>query len=154
MVNGLVSFPPKILPDKDFPFYRFFGVLVFAGAGGCENPFYTFYFRNKGIGMGQRFRCYRSTFDANGSGQTAPGTFSWKLWKTKNAFATGPDLPYLMPRCFIGLTSVVTLFLFMFAVLAALYPQALGFAQDNLIWDLSGMLGEAMGTFAGYLLSS
>ena len=80
MASGVISFPPKIqlslsedadgngvldpgedtngngeVDPGDFPFYRFFGALVFAGAGGFGNLFYAFYLRDKGIGMGKRF---------------------------------------------------------------------------------------------------
>ena len=46
---------------------------------------------------------------------------------------------------------MVTLFLFMFAALVALYPQGYGFGDSDLIWSLSDILGVAMGDWGRYL---
>ena len=53
MARGLVNFG-HIELTEDFPFSRFFGAVVFAGAGGAGNLWYAFYLRDKNIGMGAR----------------------------------------------------------------------------------------------------
>ena len=53
MGRGLINFG-HIELDDEFPFSRFFGAIVFAGAGGAGNLWYAFYLRDKGIGMGAR----------------------------------------------------------------------------------------------------
>ena len=39
---------------RSSPPLRFFGAMVFAGAGGFGNLYYAYYLRDKGIGMGGR----------------------------------------------------------------------------------------------------
>ena len=50
--RGLVNFG-EITLDDDFDFMRFFGALVFVGAGGFGQLYYAYYLRDKGIGMGK-----------------------------------------------------------------------------------------------------
>ena len=53
MAKGIANFG-HIRLDDEFTFMRFFGAVVFAGAGGVGNLFYAYYLRDKGIGMGKR----------------------------------------------------------------------------------------------------
>ena len=151
MASGVVSVPPVIELAEDFPFLRFFGALVFAGAGGFGNLFYAYYLRDKGIGMGKRFPMLAVDIRgkqerANETGYCFPDTPENKK-RFRDWFGFVKYDTWLV----FGLTSVVTLFLFMFAALVALYPQEQGFARDNLIWSLSDILGRAMGGFGSYL---
>ena len=151
ILSGVVSFPPHIDSADDFPFYRFFGALVFAGAGGFGNLFYAYYLRDKGIGMGKRFPMLQ--VDVRGKQE--------RVDETGYIFPDTPENNQRFREWFgfvkfdtwvvFGIVSLVTLFLFMFASLVALYPQQQGFGQSELIFDLAGMLGEAMGTFGIYL---
>ena len=115
---------PKIQLADDFPFYKFFGALVFAGAGGFGNLYYAYYLRDKGIGMGKRFPMLE--VDIRGKQERAD--------ETGYCFSDTPENQKRFRDWFgfvkydtwvlFGLTSIVTLFLFMFAALVALYPQA------------------------------
>jgi len=149
LATGVVN--PTITLAGDFEFYRFFGAMVFAGAGGFGNLFYAYYLRDKGIGMGSRFPML--SVDIRG--------------KTERADETGysfPDTPENQQRFrawfgfvkydtweVFGCVSLVTLFLFMFASLVALHPQPEGFGQGDVIWDLSRILGTTMGNYGRYL---
>ena len=151
LAAGVLSFPPRIVTADDFSFLRFFGALVFAGAGGFGNLFYAYYLRDKGIGMGKQFPML--TVDIRG--------------KEERASETGyifPDTPDNQRRfrdwfrfvnfdtfVFFALLGVVTLFLFIFAALVSLYPQPAGFEEGQLVWSLSGILGKAMGIWGRYL---
>ncbi len=141
----------KKLDRGDFPFYRFFGALVFAGVGGFGNLYYAYYLRDKGIGMGKRFPML--AVDIRGKQERANET-GYRFNDTpenQKRFREWFNFVKFDTWVIFGLTSVVTLFLFMFAALVALYPQEQGFAQNNVIFDLSGILGKAMGTFGTYL---
>ena len=151
LATGIVTFPPQIVLEEDFPFLRFFGALVFAGAGGFGLLFSGYYLRDKGIGMGQRFPMLEVEIRgkqerANETGYLFPETSEnikrFRAWFSYVVYDT---------TLFFGVTSVVTLLLFMFAALVTLYPQELGFGDSDLIWSLSGILGEAMGTWGQYL---
>ena len=151
MASGVVTIPPVIKLADDFPFLRFFGALVFAGAGGFGNLFYAYYLRDKGIGMGKRFPMLEVDIRgkrerANETGYSFPDTP-----ENRKRFRDWFGFIKYDTWIVFGLTSLVTLFLFMFAALVALHPQAEGFGRDNLIWSLSDMLGAAMGSFGSYL---
>ena len=50
LARGAVNFPYK---PPEMPAYELFASIVFAGAGGTANLFYSFYVRDKGWGMGR-----------------------------------------------------------------------------------------------------
>ena len=151
LAAGVFSFPPQIVTDDDFPLLRFFGALVFAGAGGFGNLFYAYYLRDKGIGMGKKFPML--TVDmrgkeerANETGYVFPDTADnqrrfrdWFRFVNYDTFV------------FFALLGLITLFLFVFAALVSLHPKEQGFEQGQLVWSLSGMLGQAMGLWGRYL---
>ncbi len=150
MASGMASMPPRIVLAADFPFLRFFGALVFAGAGGFGNLYYAYYLRDKGIGMGKRFPMLEVDIRGKKERSDETGYFFPDTPENKKRFRDWFRYVKYDTWVIFGLTSVVTLFLFMFASLAALYPQEEGFGQGNkLIFSLSGMLGheDAMGSF-------
>ena len=58
--------------DPDLSVKAFFIALVFAGAGGTANLFYTFYLRDKNIGMGARLPGMQNPL--RGRSETVPAT--------------------------------------------------------------------------------
>ena len=72
MARGLVNFG-HIELDDEFPFSRFFGAVVFAGAGGAGNLWYAFYLRDKGIGMGARMPTLRNPLRGGADTETPTG---------------------------------------------------------------------------------
>jgi len=149
--SGIFTFPPIIHLDNDFDFLRFFGALVFAGNGGFGILFYSYYLRDKGIGMGQRFPMLEVDMKGKEIQEDETGYLyednplnaqRFRAWKRY----LNQDIIWLF-----GATTVVTLFLFMFASFVVLYPQPLGFGDSDLIWKLSSILGSVMGTWGRYL---
>jgi Mn2+/Fe2+ NRAMP family transporter len=151
LASGIVSFPPKIQLADDFPFLRFFGALVFAGCGGFGNLFYAYYLRDKGIGMGKRFPMLAVDIRGKQERSNETGYLFPDTPENKQRFRDWLSYITWDTTLFFGLTSVITLCLFLFAALVALYPQEQGFADKDLVWSLSGILGSAMGIWGRYL---
>lgn len=151
LATGIAGFPPQIVLDTDFEFLRFFGALVFAGNGGFGVLFYSYYLRDKGIGMGRRFpmlaidirgkkeRANETGYVYEDTPENARRFRAWKNYVNQDIF------------WFFGLTTAVTLLLFMFASFVVLHPQPLGFGDSDLIWTLSSILGSVLGTWGRYL---
>ena len=151
LAGGIASFPPVIVLESDFDFLRFFGAFVFAGNGGFGILFYSYYLRDKGIGMGQRFPMLE--IDIRGKKERANETGYLYEDTPENARRFRAWKKYVNQDIFwlFGLTTVVTLLLFMFASFVVLHPQPLGFGDSDLIWTLSTILGSVMGTWGRYL---
>lgn len=123
----------------------FFIALVFAGAGGTANLFYTFYLRDKRIGMGARVpellnplrgrveKIPSTGFRFPDSGENVSRFRAWFDYVKKDQMLF-----------FFGLNSF-TILLFIFGSLAVLHPDKILPEQGSLIWDEATILGTVWG---------
>ena len=70
--RGLLNFG-HITLDNEFTFMRFFGAMVFVGAGGFGQLYYAYYLRDKGIGMGAQIPELTSALRDKGATDTEIG---------------------------------------------------------------------------------
>ncbi len=122
-----------------------FIALVFAGAGGTANLFYTFYLRDKNIGMGARLPELQNPL--RGRSETIPST-GFRFNETEenaNRFKTWWDYVKKDQIIFFYVLNTVTILLFIFGALAVLHPKGIVPAQGSLIWDEAEVLGKVWG---------
>lgn len=146
--RGVLNFGYK---DASFPLKDFFIALVFAGAGGTANLFYTFYLRDKHIGMGARIPSLQNPL--RGRTEKIPSTGYVFPDNEENGKRFRDWLRYVrtdQALFFWGLNSL-TILLFIFAALAVLRPRGIVPEQGTLVWDMASVLGEVWGPFGRYL---
>jgi hypothetical protein len=122
-----------------------FIALVFAGAGGTANLFYTFYLRDKHIGMGVHVPSLHNPL--RGRAEKAPAT-GFRFEDTEeNARRFKSWWRYVQTDqwLFFWLLNTVTILLFIFGALAVLHPKGIVPAGGTLVWDEALVLGEIWG---------
>ena len=122
-----------------------FGALVFAGAGGVSNLFYTFYLRDKNIGMGARMPPLHNPL--RGRSETAPaaGFLPGDDEENLRRFSDWMRYVRLDQTLFFWLLNTFTMMLFILGALAVLYPRGIVPAEGTLIWDEAMVLAEVWG---------
>jgi len=123
----------------------FFIALVFAGAGGTANLFYSFYLRDKQIGMASWLP--RMLNPLRGRSQATPATGfrfpetpdNLRRFRAWFGFVCQDQTLY-----FFALNSL-TILLFIFGALAVLHPGGTIPAPGSLIWDEASILGHIWG---------
>ena len=150
MGHGLVNFG-YIELDDEFSFGRFFGAVVFAGAGGAGNLWYAFYLRDKNIGMGARMPSLHNPFRSGTHEEEATGYIYPETEENRRAFKDWFRWVRMDQTLYFWLLNSLTMFLFMFGALCVLRPLGMVPAEGRIIWDMSLILGESMGTFGRYL---
>ncbi|MGH7822717.1 MAG: Nramp family divalent metal transporter, partial [Candidatus Binatia bacterium] len=142
--RGVAAFPYK---HPEMPAYELFSAMVFAGAGGTANLFYSFYLRDKGWGMGARVAKIVNPLRgqeeaAVGSGftprPTEPNLRRWHAWFRH----TQRD-----QIVFFWMLNTFTILLFIFGSLAVLRAEGLVPDQEMLVWDEAAILGSVWGPF-------
>ncbi len=131
--------------DEGIELSVFFGALVFAGAGGITNLFYSFYLRDKNIGMGARLPALVNPL--RGRHETIPATGYQFPDTPANAARFGAWMRYVRQDqviFFLGL-NCVTILLFIFGALAVLHPRGLVPGPNSLIFDQAEILGQVWG---------
>ena len=122
-----------------------FSALVFAGVGGASNLFYSFYLRDKNIGMGARIP--RMTNPLRGRSEAAPSS-GFRFEDTEENISRFNSWWSYVKKdqiIFFWLLSSFTIILFMFGALAVLTPRGIVPAAGTLIWDEAVVLGEVWG---------
>lgn len=125
--------------------------IVFAGAGGTANLFYTFYLRDKHIGMGAHLPPLQNPL--RGRTETISSTgfrFEETEENIKRLSAWWDYIKKDQLLFFWGLNTV-TILLFIFGALAVLHPQGIVPAKGTLIWDEAQVLGEVWGDTGRYI---
>ena len=150
MARGLVNFG-HIELTEDFPFSRFFGAVVFAGAGGAGNLWYAFYLRDKGIGMGARMPTLTNPLRGGADTETPTGYTYPETEPNRRAFKDWLRWVVFDQTLYFWLLNSFTMFLFMFGALCVLRPLGLVPTEGRIIWDESLILGESLGSFGRYL---
>lgn len=139
---GMVSFGRV---EEGMSIKALFIALVFAGAGGTANLFFSYYLRDKGMGMGARIpvmenplrgRMERSTSFGYVFEESDANTGRFRQW-----FSHVRKDQVLF---FWGLNTL-TMMLFIFGALAVLHPLGQVPGQGTLIWDMSQILGTVWG---------
>ncbi len=124
---------------------EFFIALVFAGAGGTANLFYSFYLRDKQIGMSRRVPVMQNILHGKPQAATRSGfTFDEH---PANASRFRAWMRYLVfdQVCFFWLLNSVTILLFIYGALIVLQPRGVVPEQGRLIWDEAAVLGQLWG---------
>lgn len=124
---------------------QMFIAIVFAGAGGTANLFYTFYLRDKHIGMGVRLPSMQNPL--RGRTETVPTTgFRYEdTEENASRFREWWDYIKKDQMLFFWALNTVTIMLFIFGSLAVLHPRGIVPASGTLIWDEAQILGEVWG---------
>ncbi len=125
--------------------------IVFAGAGGTANLFYTFYLRDKQVGMGGHLPSMQNPL--RGRTEAIPTTgfrFEETEENTKRLSAWWDYIKKDQLLFFWGLNTV-TILLFIFGSLAVLHPNGIVPARGTLIWDEAQVLGEVWGDTGRYI---
>lgn len=122
-----------------------FIAIVFAGAGGTANLFYSFYLRDKGIGMGAHVPTLqnplrgRTEAIASAGFQFPDGEANARRFRSWWTYIKQDQALF-----FWGLNTV-TILLFIFGALAVLRPAGVVPAAGSLIWDEAAILEGVWG---------
>ena len=140
--GGLVNIGYK---DPRMSVKTLFIALVFAGAGGTANLFYTFYLRDKNIGMGGRLPQLQNPF--RGRTETVPSTgFVFEeTEENRTRFTAWWNYVKKDQLLFFWALNTVTMMLFIFGALAVLHPKGIVPEKGTLIWDEAQVLAEVWG---------
>ena len=150
------DFPVPVFADDgsirdELSFSRFFGAVVFAGAGGLGNLYYAYYLREKGIGMGARMPTLMSAAHKHETKEMDTGFLYPETEENQKRFRDWFRYVVTDQVLFFWLLGSVTMFLFIFGALAVLHPIGLVPDRGSLVWDLASILEESMGTSGRYI---
>ncbi len=135
----------------ELTFGRFFGAVVFAGAGGLGNLYYAYYLREKRIGMGARMPTLMSAVHQHETKEMDTGYVYPDTPENRKRFRQWFRYVVADQVMFFWLLGSFTMFLFIFGALAVLHPIGLVPDRGSLVWDLATILEESMGTSGRYL---
>ncbi len=130
---------------------KLFIAVVFAGAGGTANLFYTFYLRDKNIGMGARLPSLRNPL--RGRDETVPSTgfLCEETEENRQRFTAWWRYIKQDQMLFFWALNTVTMLLFIFGALAVLHPKGIVPAEGTLIYDESNILKDIWGIAGQYI---
>lgn len=146
--EGILNAPFK---DPRMPGYELFSAIVFAGAGGTANLFFSFYIRDKGWGMGAlipvvvnplRGRAEKAVDTGYRVRDTPQNRSRWRRWMRHLT---------LDQAFFFWLLNSFTILLFIVGALAVLHPQGIVPQQELLVWQEATILEAAWGTIGKYV---
>ena len=140
--SGIVNIGYK---DPRMSVKTLFIALVFAGAGGTANLFYTFYLRDKNIGMGGRLPELQNPL--RGRAETVPSTgfVVEDTEENRTRFTAWWNYVKKDQILFFWALNTVTMMLFIFGALAVLHPKGIVPEKGTLIWDEAQVLAEVWG---------
>lgn len=122
-----------------------FIALVFAGAGGTANLFYTFYLRDKHIGMGGRLPNMQNPLRGRGEKIPATGYRYEDTDHNKRQFQSWWGYVKQDQIFFFFGLNTLTILLFIFGALAVLHPNGIVPAKGTLISDEAQVLAAVWG---------
>lgn len=131
--------------DPAFPVKELFIAIVFAGAGGTANLFYTFYLRDKNIGMGGRIPELQNPLRGRTETIPAAGFVYPDTEENRSRFRGWWRYICQDQVLFFWLLNSVTLMLFIFGALAVLHANGVVPQSGTLVWDESQILGDVFG---------
>ena len=124
---------------------QMFIAIVFAGAGGTANLFYTFYLRDKHIGMGVHLPSMENPLRGRTEKVPTTGFRYEETEENASRFQAWWDYIKKDQMLFFWALNTVTMILFIFGSLAVLHPRGIVPASGTLIWDEAQILGEVWG---------
>ena len=162
MWNGVIGFfdfpdfPVNVLAEDgtvrdQLTFSRFFGAVVFAGAGGLGNLYYAYYLREKNVGMGARMPSLMSPAHKHEVKEMDSGYLYPDTAENRHRFKDWFRYVVMDQTIFFWLLGSFTMFLFIFGALAVLHPIGLVPDRGSLVWDLASILEESLGTTGRYI---
>ncbi|MEX2213935.1 MAG: Nramp family divalent metal transporter [Phycisphaeraceae bacterium] len=123
----------------------FFSALVFAGAGGTANLFYSFYLRDKHIGMGALLPEMQNPLRGKAEKIPATGFIYPDTPENASRFRAWWRFIRQDQVIFFWALNTLTILLFIFAALAVLHPAGIVPGQDTLISDQAVILEKQWG---------
>ena len=142
--NGMLNIPYK---DPDMAMYVLFSSIVFAGAGGTANLFFSFYIRDKGWGMGALVPKVlnplreREETTADRAFQITSNEQNLQRW---NAWFRHLHVDQIL---FFWFLNTFTILLFIYGALAVLHPRGIVPNQELLVWQEAEIMGSLWGSF-------
>ncbi|MEE2877345.1 MAG: Nramp family divalent metal transporter [Candidatus Neomarinimicrobiota bacterium] len=131
--------------DPGISVKSFFIAIVFAGAGGTANLFYSFYLRDKNIGMGAKIPRMNSPFRGKVEAVPATGFLFDETPKNLERFRSWWNYVRLDQTFFFWFLNTFTILLFVFGALAILHPRGIVPTAGTLIWDEAEILAQVWG---------
>ena len=122
-----------------------FVAIVFAGAGGTANLFYSFYLRDKGIGMGEHVPTLQNPLRGRTEAVAVEGFDFPDDAENARRFEGWWSYVKLDQTIFFWGLNSVTILLFIFGALAVLHPQGIVPGAGSLIWDEAAILENVWG---------
>jgi hypothetical protein len=139
-----VGYKPQAMPWREL-----FISIVFAGAGGTANLFYSFYLRDKNIGMGALIPDLENPLRARKEAIPSTGFTFADTPENQRRFQAWWRFILYDQTVYFWLLNTFTMLLFIFGALAVLRPAGLKLEQGQLIWDESRVLGNVFGQWGG-----
>lgn len=121
---------------------EFFIALVFAGAGGTANLFYSFYLRDKHIGMGGRVPSMQNPLRGRSEKIPTTGFIFPDNDINRSRFRSWWGFVRMDQALYFWLLNSLTMLLFIFGALAVLHPQGIVPDKDRLIYDQAVVIGS------------
>ena len=140
--SGVVNIGYK---DPRMSVKTLFIALVFAGAGGTANLFYTFYLRDKNIGMGGRLPQLQNPLRGRAEKVPSTGFVVEDTEENRTRFTAWWNYVKKDQLLFFWALNTVTMMLFIFGALAVLHPKGIVPEKGTLIWDEAQVLAEVWG---------
>ena len=128
-----------------------FIALVFAGAGGTANLFYTFYLRDKHVGMGAHLPQMRNPLRGRTEAMPSTGFRFEETEENIGRFKSWFNYVKKDQMLFFWALNSVTILLFIFGALAVLHPNGIVPARGTLIWDEAAVLATVWGETGRYV---
>ena len=119
---------------------RLFIAIVFAGAGGTANLFYTFYLRDKNIGMGARLPSLLNPLRGRDETISSTGFMCEETAENQRRFSAWWKYIKQDQIIFFWALNTITIMLFIFGALAVLHPQGIIPEKGQLIYDEANIL--------------
>jgi len=143
LLRGAVNFG-HMEPGMDVK--TLFISTVFAGAGGTANLFYTFYLRDKHIGMGQRIPALTNALRKREEKLPTTG-FIFDETNPENVrrFRAWFSYVHWDQTLFFWFLNTLTILLFIFGALCVLHPRGHVPKAGTLIWDEAEVLASVWG---------
>jgi hypothetical protein len=144
LAEGVMNFPFK---DPGLPPYELFAAIVFAGAGGTANLFFSFYILDKGWGMGALVPPLPNPLRGRDERRADTGFVMRddRHWRDWFRHLTRDQV------VFFWFLNSVTMLLFIFGAYAVLHPAGIVPSQEFLVWEEAAILGHTWGGVGRYL---
>jgi hypothetical protein len=149
MGRGIINFGHR---EAGFSIKELFIAIVFAGAGGTANLFYSFYLRDKRIGMGGRVPVLVNPFRKHEQAAATGGGYIFpETEENRRRFRDWFKYVMLDQAMYFWLLNTFTILLFIYGALVVLHPRGEVPAEGTLIWDEARILETSMGHSGRYL---